>query len=89
MTSVVEFLRRVGGWVTDVHGLIDRAEVILTSAVTWITVVVSAIQVLIVSLDPASPLAQVLAQAVTILVGVVAVIRRVTPVDKNDRGLVS
>jgi len=74
--------------VTDVHGLIDRAKVILTSAVTWITVVVSAIQVLIVSLDPASPLAQVLAQAVTILVGVVAVIRRVTPVDKDARGLV-
>jgi len=87
MTALLDALKRVAGYVTDVHGLIDRAKTVLTSAVTWITVVVSAVQVLIVSLDPASPLAQVLAQVVTILLGVVAVIRRVTPVDKTERGL--
>ncbi len=70
--------------------LIVRAQVVLGSAVTWITVAVAALQFLLTQdVVLATPeIADWIGQAVTTLVGVLAVIRRVTPVPESQRGLV-
>ncbi|NNF68422.1 MAG: hypothetical protein HKN01_01510 [Acidimicrobiia bacterium] len=69
---------------------IERAQVVLGSAVTWIAATVAVLQfVLTQDVVLATPeLADWIGQAITTLLGVLAVIRRVSPVPVSQRGLV-
>lgn len=73
------------------NALVDRLEVIATSIVTWIGTAIIVLNLLltqdwVLEIDGAS---QVIGQLITFLGGFVLLIRRVTPVDKDDRGLLA
>lgn len=72
----------------QINGLIDRARVIATAAVTYILLAVSAIQAVLATVgDDIPEVAEYGGQAVAFLLGAVAIIRRVTPVRADDRGI--
>jgi len=73
-----------------INSIIDRARVVLTAAVTWISAAVVVVQFILANETVASvpEVAQYGSQAVAFLVGVIAIIRRVTPVAPEERGLV-
>lgn len=78
--------------VAFLNGLIDRARVILTSAVTIITLITLGLTAVVIpaaseAYGAESTVVQYLVQGVAVLSGLVAAIRRVTPVDKDKRGL--
>ena len=74
---------------TDINTLITKAGVVARSAVTWIAAAVAVIQFALVQspLADSPEIVQYGGQAVAFLLGVIAIIRRVTPVDPQDRGL--
>lgn len=78
-----------------INGTVDRAKVILTAAVTYITLATGVITVAVATAVPSLPdpwgsrVAAFGASAVTFLLGVAQVIRRVTPVPKEERGVLS
>ena len=74
------------------NALIDRARVILTSVVTIIGAVTVALSTIVIPAAASaygvdSGVVVVLGQVVVLLTGAAAVIRRVTPVAKEQRGL--
>jgi hypothetical protein len=74
---------------TDINSFIDRARVILTSAVTWISAAIVVIQFALTT-EPLSSIPEVAqygGHVVAFLAGVIAIIRRVTPVPAEDKGL--
>jgi len=75
---------------STINSIIDRARVVLTAAVTWISAAVVVVQFILANETVASvpEVAQYGSQAVAFLVGVIAIIRRVTPVAPEERGLV-
>ena len=77
--------------INKAHEATDRAQVVAKAAVTWITAVVAVLQYVLtqdVILDY-PVVVQYIGQAVTLLGGVVAIICRVTPVDKDNRGIMT
>ena len=68
---------------------IDKARVVLTAAVTWITAAMLVIQFAITQEPLASipEVAQYGAHALAFLANVILIIRRVTPVPAEDKGL--
>jgi hypothetical protein len=76
-----------------VHGFIDRARVVLTAAVTWITLATTVLTGVAAAVVPNLPdpwgsqVAGWVAAAVAFLTGVVNIIRRVTPVPREERGV--
>lgn len=68
---------------------VQRARVIATSAVTWLIVAQLAGQAIVDEFGDTlpAPWLELVGRAVVLLAGVVAVIRRVTPVMAEDRGL--
>lgn len=79
-------MKRVGPMINKT---IDRAIVVATSAVTWIAAAVGVLQFVlaqdVVGDIPNAP--QYIAQAIGFLTGAIAVIRRVTPVPSEARGV--
>lgn len=69
------------------NGGIDRAKAILTSVVTWITTAVIAITAVMGATD-IPVLDNYGSQAVVALLGLVAIIQRVSPAPASDRGSV-
>lgn len=72
-----------------INDVIDKARVVLTSAVTYITALTVLLQ-FVLTQDVVADIpnaAQYITQAIAFLGGVVAVIRRVTPVSRAERGL--
>ena len=78
---------------TRVHTLLDRARVVLTSAVTRITALaalVAAVAPQVVDQLPGAwqgTATQIVAQGLAVAAAVVTIIRRVTPVPEPERGL--
>ena len=72
-----------------IHQWIDKARVILSSAVTYITALTVVLQFVLTQEVVADipNAAQYITQAIAFLGGVVLVIRRVTPVPSEERGL--
>lgn len=71
-----------------VQAFLDRAAVVMRSAVTYIVLAMSVVQTVILAVgDDIPEVAQYGAHVLAFLGGVVAVIRRVTPVDAEDRGV--
>lgn len=76
-----------------IHGIIERTKVVLTQAVTYITLATVVITGALATVTPQLPedvAAQVAGYGATVvafLLGAAAVIRRVTPVAKADRGI--
>lgn len=81
------------GIMEQVQKFIDRARVVLTAAVTYIMLATGIITTAAATLVPALPepygsqVAAGAAAVVTFLTGVVAIIRRVTPVEREERGV--
>ena len=73
--------------------LIARIRVVLTSLVTWITVAVSTVTLLLPDIldlfGADTELAVVLTRGLAVLVGIVALIRKVTPVLDSAEGLLA
>lgn len=68
---------------------VEKLKVIATSAVTWLTLASILVQGFIDELGPEFPsLVEPAARTAAFLGGVVLIIRRVSPVDVEDRGLV-
>ena len=77
--------------INKAHEATDRTQVVAKAAVTWITAVVAVLQYVLtqdVILDY-PVVVQYIGQGVTLLGGIIAIIRRVTPVDKDDRGIMT
>ncbi len=75
-----------------IHGALDRARVVLTSVVTIATAVAVALTTIVIpaaadAYGAESDIVTGLAQAVVLLGSIVTVIRRVTPVPADERGL--
>lgn len=75
-----------------INGLIDRARVVLTSVVTIATAVGIALTTVVIpaaadAYGADSTVVEVLAQAGVVLASIVTIIRRVTPVPADQRGL--
>jgi drug/metabolite transporter (DMT)-like permease len=73
------------------HEATDRARVVAKAAVTWIASVVAVLQYVLTQdvLMDYPTVVQYIGQAVALLGGVIAVIRRVTPVSKDERGIMT
>lgn len=80
---------RVVAWLTR---QVDRARVVLTSAVTIITLITFGLTAVVIpaaseAYGADSTWVQYLVQAAAVLTGIVEIIRRVTPVAKAQRGV--
>lgn len=74
---------------TQLEGLIERVQTVLSSAVTWIAAIVAVLQYAMTQdiIMNTPEVADYIGQAITALLGVIAIIRRVTPVPPSQRGL--
>ncbi len=71
-----------------VNGTISRIGVLLRAVVAWLLVALVVVQTIIVEIGPDIPaVAQYGGQAVALIIGLIAVVRRVTPVPKESRGI--
>lgn len=68
------------------NDLTERAKVILKAAVAWLLVAQVILQTIIVQVD-IPVVAQYGGQALTLIAGAVLIIRRVTPVPSDERGI--
>jgi hypothetical protein len=67
---------------------IDRLKVIGSAAVTWLIATTVIVQTIVYELGDTWPVvAEAGAQILVVLAGAISVIRRVTPVDAEDRGV--
>ena len=69
-----------------INALITRAGVLLGSAVTYITLAMGVITAVVTQLDIPQA-TEVGGVALTFLAGVIVIIRRVSPVAPNERGM--
>lgn len=78
---------------TKIHAFIDRARVVLTQAVTYIAAVSATLVLIAQNVVPELPepigstVGTWVATAIAFLGGVVGIIRRVTPVPREERGI--
>lgn len=72
-----------------VNRLIDQARVILTAAVSWIIAAVAVLQFVLTQdvIADYPVVAEWIGRAISLLGGVILVIRRVTPVAPAERGI--
>jgi len=77
--------------ISKAHEATDKAQVVAKAAVTWIATTVAVLQYVLTQdiLVDYPAVVQYIGQAITLLGGVVAIIRRVTPVSKDDRGIMT
>lgn len=68
---------------------IDRIKVILRAAPTWITLAIAVLTTLAATLEAEGmvEVARYLVIVIGWLTGAISIIRRVTPVDANERGI--
>ena len=70
----------------QMQDFIERAKVIAMAAVSWLIVIQVALQTVLVEVD-ITMVAQYGGQALALIGGVILVIRRVTPVESGERGV--
>ena len=73
-----------------INAFIDKVRVVLTAAVTWITAAVVILQVALAQnvISDVPEATSVIGQIIVWLLGAIAIIRRVTPVASDERGIV-
>jgi len=70
----------------QLNGLLDRARTLAGALVTYLTIAVGVVTYIVANVD-VPIVGEYGATAIAILVGAIAIVRRVTPVAANDRGL--
>jgi len=69
--------------------MIERTRIILTAAVTWLTVAGAVATILVDELADVPTAANIAARAAVIIGTSIAIIRRVTPVLPDDRSIIT
>ena len=68
------------------EALIARAKVIATALVSWLIVLQVILQTILVQVD-IPEVTQFVGQALALIAGIILVLRRVTPVEDSEKGL--
>lgn len=90
MERTLELLTRIAGFLKEVG---ERAKVVATALVTWLVVLVAALQVVIDEIAPLLPapwdqkVTSWLLSAISVVSVAILIIRRVTPVPPEERGI--
>lgn len=90
MERILELLTRIAGFLKEVG---ERAKVVATALVTWLVVLVAALQVVIDEIAPLLPapwdqkVTAWLLSAISVVSVAILIIRRVTQVPPEERGI--